>query len=214
MAERPWKFESSRPHQTDSCADLLRLRAPCALRACHRQLFTESTLSATIPIATHPTIANIGRLARKWGIVFAANMLGTFTIAFLISRGAIGYPEHLAALVSTSRHIMAHDATATLTGAIPAGFLLAAVAWSLPAGRGQEFWITLFFTYFIALGGFAHVVAGSGEARLLALTGTATFGFAIFGFILSALVGNVIGGTLIFALLAHAQVSSELSEPR
>ena len=40
------------------------------------QLFTESTLLATIPVATSPTLSNLLRLLRLWGIVFGANMLG------------------------------------------------------------------------------------------------------------------------------------------
>lgn len=84
--------------------------------------------------------------------------------------------------------------------------------WSLPVGRGREFLIVLIFTYFIALGGFAHVIAGSGEAWLLALTSEASFCFAIFGFILPVLVGNVIGRTLIFALLAHPQAQQKIQD--
>jgi len=41
------------------------------------QLFTESTLSAVLPVATHPGFANLGRLLRLWALVFAANMAGT-----------------------------------------------------------------------------------------------------------------------------------------
>ncbi len=176
------------------------------------QLFTESTLSAAIPVATHPTVFNLMRLSRLWGIVLSANLAGTFVIAAMFAIGAVGYEDQLGAMVSFSRGLLENGPMATLTGGIPAGFLLAAVAWSLPAGRGQEFWIVLFFTYFIGLGGFSHVVAGSVEAWLLVLTGEASFSFAIFGFILPALVGNVIGGTLIFALLAHAQVNSEIQK--
>jgi formate/nitrite transporter FocA (FNT family) len=90
------------------------------------------------------------------------------------------------------------------------GFLIAAVPWAMPAAQGQSFWVVLFFTYAIALGGFAHVVAGSGEAWLLAAAGETSFGHAAFGLILPALIGNVIGGTGLFALLAHAQVRQEL----
>lgn len=176
------------------------------------QLFTESTLLATIPVATKPTLPNLLRLGRLWGIVFIANMIGTLFIMLLVGNNLIGFENHLEAMVVLSRGLLTHTPTETLLGGIPAGFLLAAVAWSLPAGRGQEFWIILFFTYFVGLGGFAHVVAGSGEAWLLVVTGEADLGFAIFGFILPALAGNVIGGTLIFALLAHAQVSPELEE--
>ncbi len=174
------------------------------------QLFTESTLSATIPVATHPSISNLLRLLRLWSIVFVANMLGTFVIMLLVGNNAIGYPDQAAAMLELSKKLLEHGPLQTMLGGIPAGFLLAAVAWSLPVGRGQEFWIILFFTYFIGLGEFSHVVAGSAEAWLLVLSGEAGLGFAIFGFILPALVGNIIGGTLIFSLLAHAQVSTEI----
>ena len=149
-------------------------------------------------------------MGRLWGIVLIANLAGTLIIAFLLSIHAIGFASHLGPMIELSRKLLEHDAMETMMGGIPAGFLLAAVAWSLPAGRGQEFWIIFFFTYFIALGGFSHVVAGSGEAWLLWLNGEADLHFVIFGFILPALVGNVIGGTLIFALLAHAQVHGEM----
>jgi formate/nitrite transporter FocA (FNT family) len=113
-------------------------------------------------------------------------------------------------MFSVARESLAHPPMTILAAGVPAGFLVAAVAWTLPAGRGQEFWIILAFTYFIGVGGFAHVVAGSAEAWLLVLQGEIGFGAAITGFILPALVGNVIGGTVLFALLAHAQVHHEL----
>ncbi len=140
-----------------------------------------------------------------------ASGVGNFSLsALLLNLNMIGYAEQVNGMIELSRQLLDHSAMETLTGGIPAGFLLAAVAWSLPVGRGQEFWVILFFTYFIALGGFSHVVAGSVEAWLLMLSGEADLYFAIFGFILPALVGNIVGGTLIFALLAHAQVSSEI----
>ncbi len=176
------------------------------------QLFTESTLSATIPVVTQPTLKNLLRLGRLWSIVFGANILGTFLIAALFSANLIGYPAQADGMLEVSRELLDHSLRETFFGAIPAGFLLAAVAWSLPVGRGQEFFVVLFFTYFVALGGFAHVIAGSGEAWLLVLNGEAPLSFAIFGFILPALVGNMVGGTLIFSLLAHAQVRSEIEE--
>lgn len=178
------------------------------------QLFTESTLSAALPVATNPTLKNIGRIARLWLIVLVANLTGSFLIMALLSIDAIGFPEHTQGMLELSRKLLDHDPMTTLRGGIPAGFLLAAVAWSLPVGRKQEFWIVFFFTYFVALGGFSHVVAGSGEAWLLWLSGEASLGFALFGFILPALAGNIIGGTLIFALLAHAQVHKEIEDER
>lgn len=115
-------------------------------------------------------------------------------------------------MLEVSRHLLERDWGETLRMGIPAGFLIAAVPWALPSARGQEFWIVLVFTYFIALGGFAHVVAGSGEAWLLAVANKTSFAHAAFGIILPALIGNIIGGTCLFTLLAHAQVRQELGK--
>jgi formate/nitrite transporter FocA (FNT family) len=174
------------------------------------QLFTESTLSAVLPVATHPSFANLGRLLRLWSLVFVANMVGTLFIAGLNNYGLIGSPEQRDAMLTLSRKLLEHGWLDMVKVAIPAGFLIAAVPWVLPSSRGQQFLVVVFLTYFIALGGFAHVVAGSGEAWLLAFAGETTFAHSAFGIILPALLGNVIGGTGLFALLAHAQVKQEI----
>ncbi|MDE2403218.1 MAG: formate/nitrite transporter family protein [Sphingomonadales bacterium] len=174
------------------------------------QLFTESTLTAVLPVATHPSLRHLGRLARLWTLVLAFNLLGTLLIAAATHLALIGSAEQHQAMLAVSRKLLEHDWLATLKLGIPAGFLIAAVPWVLPTARGQSFWIVLTLTYFIGLGGFAHVVAGSCEAWLLALGGETTMAHAAFGLILPALIGNVIGGTGLFALLAHAQVHNEL----
>jgi formate/nitrite transporter FocA (FNT family) len=174
------------------------------------QLFTESTVTAVLPFATHPTFRNLRRLLRLWAAVFAANMAGSLLVAFLTARCFIVGPEQLAAAIEVSRPIMAHDWLTTLLFATPAGFLIASIAWTLPNARGSEFWVILIVTYAIALGGFSHVVAGSAEAWLLMLTGEATAIAATGGFILPALLGNIIGGTGLFAVIAHGQVRDEI----
>lgn len=174
------------------------------------QLFTESTLSAVLPVATHPSVANIGRLLRFWGVVLGANLLGTLFIAWLGEATLTVTPEQRAAMLALARKLLGHDWLTMLKLGIPAGFLIAAVPWALPSAQGQQFWVVVALTYAIALGGFAHVVAGSGEAWLLALAGETSVGHAIFGLILPSLAGNIIGGTGLFALLAHAQVRQEL----
>jgi formate-nitrite transporter family protein len=176
------------------------------------QLFTESTLSAVIPVATHPTFGNFGRLLRFWILVLGANLAGTLLVAFLHEYQLITTAEHRTAMLELSRKLLERDWLLTMKLGIPAGFLIAAVPWALPSARGQEFWIVLILTYFIALGGYAHVVAGSGEAWMLVVAGETSLVHALFGIILPTLIGNVIGGTGLFALLAHAQVRQELGK--
>jgi formate/nitrite transporter FocA (FNT family) len=174
------------------------------------QLFTESTVTAVLPLATHPTGRNLARLLRLWTAVFVANMAGTFLVAALMAGQVIIGPEQLAAAVEVSRPLLTHGSMNTLLIAMPAGFLIASIAWILPNARGSEFWVIVLVTYVIALGGFSHVVAGAAEAWLLMLTGQTNIAGAIGGFILPALLGNVVGGTGLFAVVAHAQVRNEI----
>ena len=93
---------------------------------------------------------------------------------------------------------------------IPAGILIAAIVWMLPSAGAAAFWVILLFTYVIALGGFTHVIAGAVEIFALIAHGDIGPGEGIFGFILPALLGNVLGGTAVFALLARRQVVEEV----
>jgi formate-nitrite transporter family protein len=174
------------------------------------QLFTESTVTAVLPLATHPTVRNLGRLLRLWTAVFLANMVGTLLVATLVAKRVIVGTDQLAAAVEVSKSVLSHDLQTTLLTAMPAGFLIASIAWILPNARGSEFWVITLVTYVIAIGGFSHVVAGSAEAWLLMLTGQTSFTGAVFGFILPALVGNIVGGSGLFAVVAHGQVRPEI----
>ncbi len=174
------------------------------------QLFTESTIVAVLPLATHITWSNLLRTLRLWSLVFVANMAGTLMVALLLPHVDLVSHAQLAAMLEVSSHLKAFTPQDAFARGIPAGFIIAMVAWLIPNARGQEIWLVTLLTYLIALGGFSHVVAGSAEVWLLATTGQASYSFAIFGFILPALAGNIIGGAGLFAVLAHAQVRSEL----
>lgn len=174
------------------------------------QLFTESTVTAVLPLATNPTGRNVARLFRLWAAVFLANMAGTLLVAVLMARQIIIDPEQVAAAVEISRTILDHGPLKTFALGLPAGFLVASIAWILPNARGSEFWVVVTITYVIAIGGFSHVVAGSAEAWLLCLTGHVSALDAISRLILPSLLGNIVGGTGLFAVLAHGQVRGEI----
>ena len=53
-------------------------------------------------------------------------------------------------------------------------------------------------------------IAISTELFVLVLTGELGVAAAVFGGILSALVGKILGGTGLFAMLAYAQVREEM----
>jgi formate/nitrite transporter FocA (FNT family) len=62
----------------------------------------------------------------------------------------------------------------------------------------------------ISAGGFTHVVASAAGAYLLALTGNAPAWWPIYGFVIPALIGNIIGGSGLFAMLTFAQIKEEI----
>ena len=174
------------------------------------QLFTESTIVAVLPLATNPSWASLGRTLRLWTLVFAANMAGTSAVAVMLPHLDLVSHDQLAAMLEISSHLKEMSPIDAFARGVPAGFVLATIAWLMPNARGQEIWVVTLLTYIISLASFSHVIAGSAEAWLLASTGQASLGFAIFGFILPALAGNILGGSGLFAVLAHAQVRSEL----
>ena len=175
------------------------------------QLFTESTITVILPIATHPTLRNLVRLLRLWTTALLANLAGTFLVAYALAHTSIVSEATLAAAIETAQAHLAHDPMTIMSRGIPAGFLVASIAWIIPNARGGEFWLVLLITYVISLGGFSHVVAGSAEAWLLWLVGKASLSGAVGGFMLPALLGNIIGGTGLFAVLAHGQVRDEIA---
>ncbi|KQN82483.1 hypothetical protein ASE90_11350 [Sphingomonas sp. Leaf67] len=174
------------------------------------QLFTESTLSAVLPLATEPTGHNLLRTLRLWAIVLAANLVGTFAFAGFAMLGGLGV-EQADELVRVSGAIFDHRGLAGFLAGIPSGILLASVVWTLPSAEGQKITLIVLLTGLIDLGGFAHIVAGSAEMWVLVLHGDMGAMQAL-TFFVPVLFGNIVGGSMLFALLAHAQVRGEIED--
>ena len=77
------------------------------------------------------------------------------------------------------------------------------------AAEQAKTFVIVLMTYLVGLGGFAHVVVGSIEALFMVFQGVLPFGRYLSGFLLPTLAGNIVGGSLIFALISHAQVRSD-----
>ena len=174
------------------------------------QLFTENTITAVLPLLAERSVSNLLRTSRLWAVVFAANIAGTMIFALAATYGGIFPAEQLEPFREVARHFMEKTPDAMLLHGIPAGFLIAAMVWMIPSAEGADFWVVTMITYVIALGGSAHVVVGSAEAFLLLVAGEIGPWQTLGGFLVPTFVGNVIGGTALFTLLAYAQVREEL----
>jgi len=175
-----------------------------------QQLFTENTITVVLPVMAEPTLRNLRTLGQMWAVVLAANLAGTlFAAGFCIFTPALT-PELRDGMVALSHHILDHGWMEMVFKGVGAGFLVAAMVWLLPGAESAQFHVVVLMTYLIAAGGFAHIVAGSVEAFLLILHGDAGVWPIFADFFVPVLIGNVIGGTALFALIAYAQVVKEI----
>lgn len=175
------------------------------------QLFTEHTITVILPLVTKFSRKLLWATTRLWGIVLAANLVGTFLAALAIYHGNIMIPEFVEASMALSHHFAEKTPMEALLHGIPAGFLIAALVWCMP-NTGSKLPMIILLTYLIALGEFAHVVAGSTEVFLLLIAGEINIASAVFGLILPALIGNIIGGSGLFTMLAYGQIQEEIEK--
>ncbi|MEH6562954.1 MAG: formate/nitrite transporter family protein, partial [Marinobacter sp.] len=86
----------------------------------------------------------------------------------------------------------------------------AAMVWMLPSAKGSEVLVIVMFTWLIAAGDFTHVIAGSNEIFTLVLNGEMNIFTGLIYHISPVLLGNILGGTGLFAMLAYGQVHEEM----
>ena len=174
------------------------------------QLFTESTITAMLPLVTKPSGWALRRTLRLWSVVLGANLIGTALAGGMIAAGLLGGSELRTAMIEVSMAITELSPGATFINAVPAGFMIAILAWSLPNAREQSFLVIVAITYVVAIAAFSHSIVGSVEAWLLLFAGKVGVAQAIGGLMVPAILGNLLGGAGLFALLAHAQVRGEM----
>lgn len=170
-----------------------------------QQLYTENTLTAVLPVLAQRTGTVLRNTLRLWGVVLLANLVGAFLFASVLQIDGLFPPEVGHALDRIAARAM-HPAWAQkLLLGIFAGWLIALMVWMLPAAQTLGTVVIIVTTYFVAVGGFPHVIAGATEAYHWGMGGGG-LGRALTDYVLPALIGNTIGGTALVAGLAHAQV--------
>ncbi|GGP49292.1 formate dehydrogenase [Shewanella algicola] len=174
------------------------------------QLFTENTITVILPLLANTTKHHLARTARLWAVVLTANFVGTFFTAAMVVHGGILTEDIFSAILQISRHVAELSPSESLLRGIPAGFFIAALVWMLPSAKGSSLMLIVMFTWLIAAGEFTHVIAGSNEIFTLVLNGELHFVTALSLHIGPMLLGNIIGGTGLFAMLAYGQVRQEM----
>jgi len=175
-----------------------------------QQLFTENTITVVLPLLAEFNRRNLFLTARIWGVVLAANILGTACAAAFCTYSPALSEEMRHAMIELSTQNLSHEWWEMLFRGVTAGFLIAALVWIIPSAEGTEIHVILIMTYLIAAGGFAHIVAGNVEGFMLVLNGQWNWLHLLTHFEIPVLIGNSIGGTALFAMVSYAQVMQEM----
>jgi formate/nitrite transporter FocA (FNT family) len=175
-----------------------------------QQLFTESTITVVLPVFKNLAWHRIGQMLRLWAIVFVANIVGTLFAALFCTFTPVLPTALYAGMLEISRTLLDATWLFMLFGGISSGFLIAAMVWMIPGAETGKIAVITLMTWLIAIGGFPHVVAGSMEAYLLVLAGEWEWWRMLGQFVVPVLIGNMIGGTALFALISYAQVMEEI----
>lgn len=174
------------------------------------QLFTENTITVLLPFLQKPSVRLLRQIARLWAVVLIANMVGTGASALLVNELPMVSPEHKAGMIEVAAHYLERSPLECLVQGIPGGLYIAAIVWMLPSAKGFEMFVIAAFTALMVIGGFTHVITGSAELFALVLEGRLEPFRAVGSMLLPVLVGNIIGGSGLFALLAYGQVHEEM----
>ena len=177
-----------------------------------QQLFTENTLTPILPLLQGKTFACLKNVARLWGIVLGANLLGALLISLAIAHSGAFEPNVKAAFYELARVALEPDWPTILLRGIFAGWMIALMVWLLPFAQNARVAVIIIVTYFVAIGHFSHIIAGAVEVFTYAAAGRAAW-LDVWGhYILPTLIGNVIGGLTLVAALNHAQIVAGADE--
>jgi formate/nitrite transporter FocA (FNT family) len=117
------------------------------------------------------------------------------------------------AFAADARHLIEGAFGVTMVRAVFAGWLIALMVWLLPTAQSSSLWVIILITYIIGLCGFPHIVAGTVDAAFLLQIGEASVRDFFLGFFVPTLLGNIIGGVALVAVLNYGQVMPEIRGP-
>jgi formate/nitrite transporter FocA (FNT family) len=171
-----------------------------------QQLFTENTLTVILPLQVHKNIPTVKKVLRLWGVVLAANIVGTCLFAFALAKLSFLEGPLQQAVLAVSIGHAGHGFWIVLVRAVFAGWLIALMVWMMPNAATSRVAIIIILTYLIGLAGLSHIVAGSTNIFYLVATGHLSLGQYFTTFFFPTVIGNIVGGVSLVAALAHAQV--------
>jgi formate/nitrite transporter FocA (FNT family) len=111
-----------------------------------QELFTESTLTAVLPLLVRRDWGTWLSLLRFWSIVLAANLLGTLIFAALLTINGLFDNDVQTALREIGHYAVREPFWPTAIKSIFAGWLIALMIWLLPSARSARLLVIILLT--------------------------------------------------------------------
>jgi formate/nitrite transporter FocA (FNT family) len=177
-----------------------------------QQLFTESTLSAVLPVLTRRDATTVAKTGRLWGLVLFGNIAGTLIFAAMLQIPGVFTDDVVKALGVLANQPFSSTFMVTVVRAVFAGWLIALMVWLLPSARSARLVTILLITYVVGISKLSHVIAGSVEASYGVMVGAASVQDYVRGFFAPTLLGNMIGGISLVAIINHGSIAAEITD--
>jgi formate/nitrite transporter FocA (FNT family) len=171
-----------------------------------QQLFTENTLTPVLSFLRHKQFSVFLNLLRLWAAVYIANIVGALLFACALAHTSTFDPELKSIFSEIGHKPIEHGFLTVFLRAIFAGWLVALMVWLLPFAESARIWVIAFLTYLIGIGQLTHIIAGSVDVLYLVVRGELSVGGYLNQFMWPTLLGNIVGGVSLVAVLNHAQV--------
>ncbi len=169
------------------------------------ELFTEHTALAVYPALDKK--CSFVSVLRLWALVLVGNLVGTLISAVLLS-SADAIVEAERGYIYVAHHLLSFSAYQTFISAVLAGWLMALGGWIILGMHISSATIISIYivTFLIGIGGLHHSIAGSAEVFTAFLLSDEIPASKIGIFLLTAVPGNLIGGSFFVAALNYAQI--------
>jgi formate-nitrite transporter family protein len=179
-----------------------------------QQLYTETTLTACLPLLQHRSRAVLLDVLRLWAVVFIGNMIGAALFAFAAAwttTFSVGLSRTFSEIGAEA---VRYDFATAFVKGIFGGWIIALVVWLMPSADAARIWVIGLLTYCLAAAELTHIIAGSLDVMFAIFSGHVSWATFLTRYGLPVFLGNSIGGLVFVSALNHAQVThGENSRP-
>lgn len=167
-------------------------------------LFTEYTTIALLPVMLGHS--SVRALARLWGIVWSANIVGAVVVAYVVvGLGSIHGGYEVDPLIDAARDLTDTGFGAMTASAVIAGWLMGLMSWLIVAARETVSQVIFIWVIgmIIGFGQLHHSITGTAEVVAGMAAGSGIGVTHVLGFLAASTLGNAIGAILFASLIRY-----------